>query len=583
MKREEFIKLALLNGLVLSFGMPSKSLAFSANKRTSIDYNEAIKWNTEEVSNILNSIQESVGPLRRSLGFDMANMAAAYVEPLSPHYGDMKLEKAIDEIVRFLTSQQKSDGTLDFGNLSSPPDTAFIIDPLCAAYRIMDKQSGMADTKKKLKDFILKAADQLAIGGIHTPNHRWVVSSALAKTNALFPDPKYVKRIDQWLAEKVFSDEDGVYLERSMTYAEVVNRSLIFLAVYNGRTELLDKVAKNLTWIYYMMEPNGEVVTVQSRRQDAFHERNIVEFYIHYRYMALNQNNGFFGTVLSQIEGMPNFKEEVGKNLLYYFHENENLVATPPISTLPVKFEKLYKGIDLLRYRNGNESLTFFAGTDWPTIIASGRSTNPNLLMYRKGEAVLKYIRLSTSFFSTGYFRGKGLKYSGGEYITSNSVEAPYYQPLPKKYLKKDGDYLLSPSTDGRFWNKMDFSHRPQSNIQTLDSQVSLELKDDKKLLHFHIKGPEGVRITLECCFKEGGTLKNVEKINELDHFLKEGYAEYTLGNDHIKIGPGIHEHSYIKGLEGEMYSTHFGSLKTKGKYLYITGLCPFEYTLEIS
>ena len=582
MKREEFIKLALLNGLLLSFGLPTKSSAFAETNQPSIDYNEAIVWNSEEVAKILKNLAGGVGPMRRSLGFDMANMAAAYVEPLSPYYRDQKIERAITDIVDFLASQQKADGTLDFGNLSSPPDTGFIIDPLCAAYRIMDKQSGMDGAKKNLKSFILKAADQLAVGGIHTPNHRWVVSSALAKTNALFPNPIYVKRINQWLAEKVFSDEDGVYLERSMTYAEVVNRSLIFLATYNGRTELLDKVAKNLTWIYYMMEPNGEVVTVQSRRQDAFHERNVVEFYIHYRYMALKQNNGFFGAMVRQIEGMPHFKEEVGKNMLYYFHENEELRATPPVAELPVAFEKLYKGIDLLRYRKGKESLTFFAGTDWPTIIASGRSTNPNLLMYRKGEAVLKYVRLSTSFFSTGYFRGKGLTFKDGKYITANKIEAPYYQPLPKKYLKKDGDYQLSPSTDGRFWNKMDFSHRPQSNIQTLDTVVELDTKANKKLLKFKIDGPAGVRVTLECCFREGGEFKHVEKQGE-NYVLKEGFGTYTVGGDTIQIGPGLHEHSYVNGLEGEMYSTHFGTLKTQGNYLYITGLCPFEYTLELS
>ncbi|MCX6215008.1 hypothetical protein [Spirosoma sp.] len=550
-------------------------------------YQKMLGANTKEVNKLLQTFASEITELRRRLGFDLANLAAAFSEPRSPYYRKPELVPVMDKIIRFLVAKQQDDGTLDLGNLASPPDTAFILEPLCTAATIL-KTAGLlslVEVKKQLKQFILKAGEALRTGGVHTPNHRWVVSAALAKINALFPNPAYVRRIDEWLSERVFIDKEGHYLERSMIYSEVIDRCLITMAHLLNRAQLLEPVSRNLQMTYFYLEPNGDLVTNDSRRQDQYMTVNCLPYYLDYRYMAIQNTNSEFAAIARYIETVKGFDERIGPDLLAYSLETPLYKKPLPTPKAPsINFEKFFRETNLVRIRRNHTTTTIFGGTDFPFIVASGRSASPNFFAFRKGEAVLNYMRLSTSFFNTGYFHSQGITYKQGEYVLHQKIDAPYYQPLPNKYKLATGDYKHSPSTDGRFWNKMDFEHRPQSNIKTIETRIGIREANGANELRFSAKGAAGVQVTIELCFRAGGQVSGLKKIGDTadSYFIDGESGQYTYGKDTIQFGPGLFTHKKINSLEGEVYSSHFGSLKTEGIHVYLTAVTPFEHTFRI-
>jgi len=263
----------------------------------------------------------------------------------------------------------------------------------------------------------------------------------------------------------------------------------------------------------------------------------------------------------------------------------ENPLLLKEIATskrLDNSFAKLLPQSGLARIRRQDSSASIFGGNDKPVIIASGRSTTPDFFTYRKGSAILEYVRMSTNFFNTGYFRSDGVQREGNTYTLHEKRNACYYQPLPKGKRDKNGDYSLSESTDGRFWSKMDFESRPATTL-TLDSSIVIQEDNGSYAVRFTMDGPQGVEISIELCFKSGGTLDGVVPALETDDFfLKKGFARYMCGNDVIEIGPGKHEHSNVSMLDGEEYSTRIGTIKGKGLHVYITGLLPFNHSMTI-
>src|ERR1035441_5910743 len=135
--------------------------------------------------------------------------AASWIAPQSKHHGAGEVLERIRLAAQFLERSQSAEGNIDLltTNFNSPPDTGFVVHNVGTAAAIA-KMYGGDEVVRALRPFLVKAAGGMTRGGIHTPNHRWVVSSALAQVNDVFPDAAYTRRIAQWLAEGIDIDEE---------------------------------------------------------------------------------------------------------------------------------------------------------------------------------------------------------------------------------------------------------------------------------------------------------------------------------------------------------------------------------------
>ncbi|HZX07417.1 hypothetical protein [Kribbella sp.] len=516
------------------------------------------------------------GDSPRTVARKARRLVSGYVWSRSAYHRDATLLEPIGRLVEQLAARQHEDGLYDVGNLHSPPDTAFVIQDVCVLYALLDVASPL---RKTLAGIVRKAAPSLAAGGVHTPNHRWEVSAALARANHLFPDRRYAARIDDWLAEGIDATRDGIYSERSSTYAaEVTNPSLLTIARLHDRPELVEYVRRNLELTLYLLEPNGEVDTTASRRQDQKEIREVWWYLTQFRELALHTGDGRFTTVAKSIEARGT--GELG-DFLAEVLERPSLAATlPAAAPAPDDFVQHYPSQASARVRRGARTATIFGGTDFHEfpVIASGLSTNPTFFKFRHGAAILDSVRLAPQFFGTGHFRADGLHRTGpSTFKLQQEVQAAYHLPLPPE-LRTSGRYELTP--EGRFYSSMDFGNRAKQ-YRSLRTAVRVEEMADGFDLTFGFDG-DATAYAIELCFRPGGTLSGVDAVDADGNYqLVSGTGSYTVGDDRIEFGPG-NGPARVAMDPGEQYTYLGGNLTPDGLRVYLTGRTPGAQVLRI-
>jgi hypothetical protein len=259
-----------------------------------------------------------------------------------------------------------------------------------------------------MKKFMLKAGEALSVGGIHTPNHRWVVSAALSWLNKFFPNPKYVERIRQWLDEKIDLDPDGQYNERSTGgYSPHIDKNLIYLARNLSYDYIYEYVRKNLDMTFFFVRSNGEIATESSRRQDQYHIVKMTSYYISYLYLALHDKSSRYSGMVDYIEKtVPS--NELGGMLSLFIEDPLLLRELPKPEPLPENYHKHFAYSDMVRIRKGDTDMSIITG-------------NTSFFSYFKGNAALEAVRLSSAFFGKGQFESQKMEKVGDTYILSSS------------------------------------------------------------------------------------------------------------------------------------------------------------------
>lgn len=490
------------------------------------------------------------------------SLASAACAPGSRYYRSPELAEPLRLAAGYMQAAQHEDGTVDYyaTNFRSPPDTAFILEnmgPACQLLRA-SPEPALAAVAEELGRFIVKAADGLAVGGVHTPNHRWVVCSALAWANSLYPNLRYVARIDQWLAETIDIDPDGQYTERSTTvYSPIVDRALLAVARLLGRPELREPVRRNLEMTWYYVHPDGEVVTEASRRQDRAQRATLARYYPAYRALAIADGNGKFAAVARGLQNTS--RAQLTGDLAAFLTEPELRRALPPDAALPTDYERVFTYSGLARIRRGAVSATILAG-------------NATVFTFRKGGVVLEALRWASAFFGKGQFVGEPLEVKGpGRYRLRQELEGPYYQPLSAEQIAHGDHVRMAPN--GTLANDSR-ALRAKSNLCRLTATLDIEERAGKFRLAFDVRGTDGVAVSIELAFREGVTLTGVEPAPDVKqgYLLRSGQGRASVGEQSIEFGPGHVEHTYTQ-VRGALP-------KWEGPCVYLTGLTPFATEL---
>lgn len=477
----------------------------------------------------------------------MDGMLTALVHPQSKHFKSAKAAERLQLAAQVFGRIQTKDGNwnLPITNFNSPPDTAFIIQGMSITL-LNARKFGFADLEKWVLPAVQRAGAALVHGGIHTPNHRWVVCSALAGLHKLYGEDKYLRRIDQWLAEGIDMDSDNQYTERStIGYNGICNKAFVLISDWLGRPEYLEYPRRNLDASLYLLHADGEMVTEISTRQDLNQRGTLYNHWLPMSYLAWKDRNG-------QLAALSRELEPVYGSTSWIMQWPELLGGLPESKPLPDNFEKTYPTIGLARIRRGPKSISILRDRD-------------RFFTFRNGGAVVTAVRFSSAFFGRGQFRAKTLSKEGSSFVLAQKLEAGYYQPFQpaRKITTETYDNTRS--------------QRERSEICTLNYRATVTETPAGCKLRIQADGTDEVPLTVEITLREGAQISGAEKLGKLRDawLLKSGNAEYSLNGSTLAIGPGRADHRYVE-VRGALQ-------RLDGPTLFITGFSPFDHTIEFN
>ena len=444
-------------------------------------------------------------------------------------------------------------------NFDSAPDTGFLVQlmaPVVAAAREVVDDAGAGEIAGALGELIRTATSGMAEGGFHTPNHRWVLVSALAQARALFPDLDVMDTIEAYLAETIDINADGEYTERSTgVYNAVCNRSLRIAAEALDRPELLDPVRKNLDLSYHLLHADGTVVTSISKRQDRGQRTVPVFLADSYYAMARLEDNGFYASVADWL-----FDREPG-GLPWTLHpflehpewREDNLKREP----LSGSYSRVYQASGIWRVRRARMSATTASGI-----------TSAFSLKY--GEAELTSVQICASYYGTSQFVGENFgETDGGIRITHPGRGWHYDSP---GYFHPLGEPVDPTQWEEARW-KREFSPVPplsmELTVKEVDGGFNLRVQSDAM---------DRVPLQITCDFAPGGELDldsgAIQGRAGQTVILKSGYATCHVGGDAISVGPGAYAH--------RMWQMRWSEQAPEACRVLIALQTPVDWTLEV-
>ncbi|TDF92814.1 hypothetical protein [Paenibacillus piri] len=500
-------------------------------------------------------------------------LLSVYYNADSIYCGKPELLNSARLYIASLLREQHEDGTQDLKetNFHDATSAAFTVQVLAYTYRLVQKYSKQSELEQEIGgmmfDYLSRAAEGILNGGFHTPNHRWVMASALSLLYNLLGDERLRTEIQLYLNEGIDCDEYGEYTERSVGIYNVINnRSLQIMAEQLAMPELLQHIQRNLDMVMKYIEPDQTLFTLNSTRQDYGKDTYPISYYDNFLLMAYQLSNKTYAYVADQLlhltdrllkkaDSAVDIAAAVpAPRLLTQYMLNEGLDRFESETEAPgLHYETWFKNSGVIRQRTDNVTLTVL-------------KNNSTFLKFQSGGNKV-YVKFAGSFFSKGQFKVNDIQKTDKGYSLNYSCEWGYVRPFPNG----------SPTP---VWGEMKHAERERVQLQRYDITIDIIIEREGIVMDVHSEGVEQVPCKLEFIFESGGMLETGDTLIPGDAgrtaILKNGEAIYRLDGESIRLQGGFGEHAYTSAMRGT-------EANSKDKFtVYMTDFTPVRRQVSI-
>ena len=499
----------------------------------------------------------------RYTGFCVAQLITAFKDQDSRYGGNAEVKTAIRKALVYLRESRRPSGMFDLSscNFDSAPDTAFTLNALLDAYRLLDEED--TELAHPLRELISRACFGICEGGFHTPNHRWAIAACLMTAAQLCLDGEQTFRdtAQIYLREGLDQNADGEFAERSAgTYNLVNDDQMVRLFLATGDETYLQAACRNLRMMAAYMEPDGTVYTLNSRRQDRGHRVYPGAYALQYLlvgYLAKDTEMAAQGRALWNTAVRPG---DVPSVIVWFrrFPEMETFGCDTVAGDPFFHYARCFPDSGIARFRDGKMSVTVKSG-------------DPDFLYVRCGDLDL-CMSLYGNVCDRRNFTAEALEPLDADEIRL-LCRMPSWYYLPYSPGEQPG------TTD---WWQMESEKTRRRQVRDaleMEIRIKVDLEGHGIDVHMQATGLTRVPLRMEIGLSEGelrGDSFRMRSAPGGEMVVSAGSLQLTKGSDVLTLAPCHAEHAVLDRMGGAFP-------RDEGRFtVYLTFISPCEHVLHI-